>query len=41
MTYVLSFVECDMFMCVISNKDTYTQFVFDITDPMEHMDVWI
>ena len=41
MTYPLSFVKCDMLMCVISNKDTYSQFIFDVTDPIEHMDVWI
>ena len=41
MTYALSFVKYGMFMCVISNKDMYGQFVFDVIDPIEYMDVWI
>ena len=41
MTYALPFVKCDMFICVISNKDVLSQFSFDVTDPIKHMDVWI
>ena len=41
MTYVLSFVKCDMFMCEISNKDAYSQFVFEVIDPIKGMEVWI
>ena len=42
MTYALSFAKCDMFMfMLISNKDMYSQFVFDVIDPIKHMDVWI
>ena len=41
MTCALSLAKCDMFMCVISNKDTYSQFVFDAIDPTKYMDDWI
>ena len=41
MTYALSFVKCDMFICVISNKDVESQFVFDVIYLIKHMDVWI
>ena len=41
MTYALSFVEHDMFMCILSNKGAWSQFVFDVIDPIKHMDVWI
>ena len=35
----MSFVTCDMFMCVISNKDVYIWFVFDVIDLIK--EVWI
>ena len=41
MTYALSFVKQGMFMCVISNKDVYSQFPFDVIDSIKHMDVWV
>ena len=30
-----------MFTCVISNKDVYSQFVFDVLGPTKHMHLWI
>ena len=41
MTYALSLIICNIFMCVISSKDAYSQFVFDIIDPSKYMSVWI
>ena len=41
MTSALSFVKCDMFMCVINSNGIYNQFVFDVIDPIKHMDVWV
>ena len=41
MTYALSFVKGDIFICVISNKDMYSQPVFDVIDSLNDVDVWI
>ena len=39
MTYVLSFVKCDIFTCVIGNKNVYLWSAFDVLDPIKHKDV--
>ena len=28
-------------LCIISNKDTWSQFAFDVIDPIEHMGAWL
>ena len=41
MTYALSLVKCDMFICVISNKDASSWFALDVIDLIKHLDVLI
>ena len=42
MTFALSFVKGDMFICVISNKDMYkVDLSLHVIGPIKHMDVWI
>ena len=41
MTYSLSFVEGDMFVCVICNNDVWCQFAFDVINTVNYMDVFV
>ena len=41
MTYTLSFVKHDMFVCIIGYKHMESQSVFDVINSINHMDVWI
>ena len=41
MSYALSFVEGDMFVCIICNSDMKCQFAFDVINTINYMDVWV